>query len=301
MASTLTVVSRKQQSRAKIKLEIEKLNLLICQDYPRNRLDHEKLLCMLDPSAGYVDPNADYGAHRNNLQFPVNSASSMKLGTQSLGLRYENEHSEVYYGYKMCQFSRQHLQFLLNIQRAIYLSHPSSQISNATQDYMRVNLVVGAQTGEHADTFRGATPNFIFIEPGNTFHLRIRLFPKFHSSVVSYKGDYYIPHQYSPRIGKNDKGDPHYFEFPPSTFDKLEPVGDLHSFIVVGIKQKKIQTAPRYYSVHHTTATLNIVSLADVLEDAKKHLVLRKPRPMFQLKHGTNKWYIFYGWKHVQP
>jgi hypothetical protein len=145
--------------------------------------------------------------------------------------------------------------------------------------------------------------HLILIEPGCTFQLRVRLFPNFHSSVVSYNGELYIPHQFCPAslimIGKNSNGHPHYFKFPPKTINDLEPVGDLKTFIVVGIKERKIQVIPSYYTEHLTTSTLSLVDFPDLLNEARNNPVRAKPRPMFKYLVGSHQWHMFYGWKNA--
>ena len=179
----------------------------------------------------------------------------------------------------------------------------SKALREAVESFLQVQLVVGAKTGEHTDTMRGATPNFILIEGDTTFILRIRKFPNFHSSVVCYQDKYYIPHSLCPEslvmIGENEAGCPNFYKFPAVTVNQLEPVGDLHQFITVGIKQQKIQVLPSEYSVHHTTATLGMLTFADVISEAMRNPVKVKPKRMFWCFNVPNKWHMFYGWKHA--
>lgn len=79
-------------------------------------------------------------------------------------------------------------------------------------------------------------------------------------------------------IGENEDGHPHFYKFPQTTIDRLEPVGDLRHVIVVGIKEQKVQVIPSQYSVHHTTTTLAMVSFNELITEAFNNPVKAKPK-----------------------
>ena len=284
---------RTQKYRSRLKEETKFHIGQIWLLFPKGGLDRVKLDCLSDSLI-------NYGLHQLDLGFDqvdFSAAGGMSLGTRSLGLRYENEHTVIRMGRQMCPFSAKNITFLRHINDSIHKSYPKFKAS--TSDFLRVNLVVGAKTGEHTDTMRGATPNFMLIEDGTTFCLRIRQFPNFRDSVVTYKGALYIPHMHSPNelvmIGEKN-GRPHYFIFPPTTIDKVEPYGNLGGYIVVGIVKRNLQVLPWAYSVHRTTATLSLKSLNEAFADAAANPATY-PKKLFTYATGGSKWHMMYGWR----
>ena len=286
---------KRQLRRLRLYGKIKNLIADIWSLFPKGGLDRCRLECLRVSTA-------DYGSHQAILGYGQIPFGGTKFGIRSMGLWYENGHLEEHHGHQMCSFSRQHLQFLLKIQECLHCSFPKTALRESMAKFLRVQLVVGAQTAEHTDTMRGSTPNFILIEPDSTFILRVRLFPNFHSSVVLYQSKFYIPLSYCPSslvmIGLNDAGSPFFFKFPPETINKLEPVGDLKHFIVVGIKQQKIQVLSSQYSVHYSTASLDCLTFEEVMAEAIQNPVKAKPKRMYKLLHGGSKWHMFHGWKH---
>ena len=168
-------------------------------------------------------------------------------------------------------------------------------------EYMRVNLVVGAKTGEHTDTMRGPTPNFMLIEPYDgektDFILRVRLFPKFRTSVVSYHGKLFIPHMYCPSelimIGFNE-GKAHYYQFKPEALEDLKPHGEFGDWIVVGIVKGKLQVCPWKYATHLTTKSLPLMKMEDIVDAAVPKVKITK---RFKYVSTTSKYIKFNGWQ----
>ena len=202
----------------------------------------------------------------------------------------------------MCPYPTENMKFLQAIHHSIILSFPWEK--ERVTSYLRVNLVVGAKTGEHTDTLKGATPNFIAIEPGYSFELRIRTFPTFRDSMVEYNEELYIPHVIGPAefvmIGLKD-GSPHYFKFPIGVIDKVKPVGNLTNILIIGIKEKKLQTTGTEYSVHMTTASLPLKTWSEVLCNAKANPA-KKPYKIFTYlknQHDVCRWHKFYGWRNA--
>lgn len=261
--------------------------------FPRYGLDRCKVDCL-------KDSNINYGFHQTSLGFnEIEEKCDFFVGTRSLGLRYENEHSVEYWGRKMCQYSERHIQFLQAIHRGIQMAFP--KLRTVTERFMRVNLVAGAPTAEHTDTMRGATPNFMLAE-SHYFLLRVRLFPNFKDSVVRYKGYLYVPHKLKVTklvmIGLDTPVAPWYFLFDSCALEQLEPFADLKDYIVVGIKDQKLQFLPWEYSIHETTATLGMKTTDEVLADALASPSV-KPTRMFQFLGGKDRWYKFYGWRNA--
>jgi len=203
-----------------------------------NGLDKAKAECL-------CDANINYGGHQSSLGFNLCGDGSFEdhiVGTRSLGLRYENEHSVKHWGSTMCLFSMKHINFLNAMHSSIKMKFP--ELQKLTNDCMRVNLVAGAITNAHTDTMRGATPNFFMVEkPANdnkiTFCLLVRMFPNFKTSIVLLDGELFISHKQKRShlmlIGLKN-GNPHCFVCPTKHIEKLEPCGDLEGIIVVGNK-----------------------------------------------------------------
>jgi len=178
---------------------------------PLDGLDKAKVHCLCNPLI-------NCGLHQLSLGFDLldkDGDQERLAGTRSLGLWYENEHTVRLYNREMCPHSEKHIKFLQHIHSSIYFEFPA--IRKVTDQFMRVNLVVGAKTGSHTDTMRGATPNFMLIEPGSAFQLAVRQFPKFKCQVVVCKGHLkdhhgklFIPHEQKRHwlimIGCNEMG-----------------------------------------------------------------------------------------------
>ena len=69
----------------------------------------------------------------------------------------------------MCQASEKNIDFLRLIHQSIQLKY--NWFHDRTRSFMRVNVVIRAQTKWHTDTMRGATPSFILVEQGSSFML----------------------------------------------------------------------------------------------------------------------------------
>ena len=267
--------------------------------FPPNGLDKVKAECL-------CDTNINYGGHQTSLGFDVCGDGSFEdyvVGTRSLGLRYENEHSVKHWGSDMCLFSRKHINFLNAIHSSIKMKFP--ELRKLTNDYMRVNLVAGARTNAHTDTMRGATPNFFMVEkPANDnkipFCLLVRMFPNFKTSMVLLDGELFIPHKqkrsHLTLIGLKNNN-PHYFVYPTKYIEKLEPYGDLKGVIVVGIKGKKLQVMSDEYMVYPTTETMDLISYGTAIELATQHPA-QKPFQMNKCYDKPDVWHKFVGWKH---
>ena len=258
--------------------------------------DGIKRLC----SSSMEDSNHNYGLHQSNLGFdtvPRSNSEGRINGTRTMGLRYENEHTVHLHKRDMCPYSEKHLQFLLTIQQSLKTQYPT--LNSEILEYMRVNLVVGAKTKEHTDCQRGATRNFMLLEPGKHFNLRVRPFPKFRSSVVKYDSKFWIPHKLDSRnltmIGLSGNG-PHFYLFPTTVIDLLEPYGDLVDYVSVGIKDGKIQVIPWNYQVFESPRDMPLLPWESIMAHVSQNPVsAKKPRIRYLAK--TDRWETFYGWQ----
>ena len=294
-----TAKARLTKFRAKCAAKLCYLYNQIWNLFPPNGLDKVKADCL-------CDTNVNYGGHQFSLAFDLCEDGSFEdyvVGTRSLGLRYENEHSVKYWGNDMCLFSRKHINFLNAIHSSIQMKF--TELKRLTNDYMRVNLVAGALTSAHTDTMRGATPNFFMVEKAANdekipFCLLVRMFPNFKTSIVRLDGELFIPHKQKRShlilIGLKN-GNPHYFVYPTKYIEKLEPYGDLKGIIVVGIKGKKLQVMSDEYKVYTTTATMDTITYRTAFELATKHPA-KKPFQMNKYYDKPEVWHKFVGWKH---
>jgi hypothetical protein len=171
-----------------------------------------------------------------------------------------------------------------------------------------VNLVAGAKTAEHVDSMRSNAPTYLLlIEPNSGFELRVQKFPSFKTSVVLYKGKKYIPHEYSPEylimIGLQNKGnkpEPYFYKFQPSVIEQLQPFGDIHEWIVVGIKDQQLQLLERKNcAVHPTTNTLHLKPISEIFRDAGQHATKPVGRKKFLYLKKTHEFCRCFGWMHA--
>jgi hypothetical protein len=127
-----------------------------------------------------------------------------KMGDLSIGLCYEGNwkaKSRIAGNVKrvFCLNSEKWMSFLKKIEQQIHLIlHPTLRI--VINETMRINVLCGALTLAHTDSFRGNAPNQFYIvwekgiEPG---WLVYDLFPCFKVYIVTIDGKYYVPHSYS--------------------------------------------------------------------------------------------------------
>ena len=266
--------------------------------FPRGGLDKVKANCL-------CDTNINCGGHQLSLAFDLAEECPLEnrvIGTRSLGLRCENEHSVWHWNRERCLFSEANIDFLNATHASIHLQFPP--LRHMTTDYMRVNLVAGAVTSAHTDTMRGATPNFFMVEkPANDnttpFCLQVRMFPNFKTSIVKLDGKLFIPHKQKRShlilIGlKDDK--PHYYVYPTNYIERLEPYGALSGAIVVGIKNGKLQTMSDQCKVHQTTREMELITFQEAVDIATKHPE-DKPKKLFRYLSKPEVWHHFVGWK----
>jgi hypothetical protein len=282
----------------------------------------------------------DYGGHQKALNFPMKDvprgelqlalkgeATSMhnnsldeanvkRIGDLSIGLVYEGDWKQKSHlagnGEKqMCDKSQKYLEFLLHVKEMLW-PKVHETLKHLMDDSMRVNILCGAQTLPHTDSYRGNTPNFLYIvpdpkiEPGWLCYDR---FPRFKVSVVKMAGQYYIPHSYShasdevrcigchPSIANK----PIFYVFKSGAIDSMEAVGDL-PYGVVGWKANgEIQVVPEFEDVCLYTKPLIFwtVSWNELVEEALKKPAKKPTRRIVKLQ-ATGKWHEFraYTYRH---
>ena len=276
-----------------------------------------------------------YGGHQKALNFPMEdivslkgppitmednhpAPGSLKIGDLTIGLVYEGDwKAKSKYAGKgertMCETSEKYLDFLLHVKQML-VPLVDQTLKLWMDESMRVNVLYGANTLAHTDSYRGNTPNFAYIVDnphGKPGWLCYDKFPRFKVSVVKMNGQYYIPHGYSQAsdevrcIGSDPKDPtkPIYYVFESSAIDSMEPVGNL-PYGVVGWKANgDIQVVPEYEGVclYQKPLTFLTWKWKQVIEEALANPVANKPRKRIVKLDATGKWmefraYIYRHW-----
>ena len=192
------------------------------------------------------------------------SGRENKIGTLTIGLVYEGDWKAdsrlAGKGQRqMCKISEQHLHFLFLVKEMLYPKlHPTLQ--PLVDETLRVNILCGAKTLAHTDSFRGNTPNFVYIlqQPGvQPGYLCYDVFPVFKYSVVKLFGKYFIPHSFSQAsneckcIGEHPTkpNHPYFYVFLADVIDIMEPYGDLDFGVMGWTANGMIQVVPGYEDV----------------------------------------------------
>lgn len=283
--------------------------------------------------------NVDYGGHQKALNFPeiqegvqqvhlalnaqcwleednpcqvVSAApkvSENRMGSVTIGLVYENGYKEKSRlagkgKRKMCEVSEQYIFFLEKVREMLMpMLHPTLQI--VVDETMRVNILCGAQTLAHTDSFRGNTPNGLYIvkqqgiDPG---YLCYDPFPKFKYSLVKLWGKLYIPHSFSQAsnecrcIGEHPyiPNKPYYYVFPASVIDAMEPYGDFDLGVLGWTADGRLQYVPGYEDVCVYTAPMTFqhtMTWEEAVNYAKP--VTKKPWKRVVVLDKTNTWMLF--------
>ena len=333
---------RKREERAKKKKEFAKQQKAL----GKRMLKEAPPLKMLKKPYGKNDvgnTNKDHGGHQKALNFPLeemvngelqlgNDPISMhnetvthlvqRIGTLTIGLVYDGDWKQksklAGKGEKQrCNVSERFLPFLLTV-REMVMPFLEEELKLWVDDSLRINILCGARTLSHTDSYRGNTPNLLYIpggQPGATGCLMYDTFPRFKCSVVTIHGEYYIPHNYSEASGEvrcigedpERKGFPIFVIFPMDALDAMLPVGDL-SFGVVGWKRNgDINVIPEYEGVCLYTKPANggaTIFLTkrwqEIIDEAKSNPVLKRPRKRIVTLGDTDKWMQFraYQYRH---
>ena len=210
-----------------------------------------------------------------------------------------------------CLDSQKNIAFLNAVKASITpLVHETLKI--VIDETMRLTILCGAMTKPHTDSFRGNTPNMMWIrgttetrdKPG---HLVYDLFPKFKTSVVKLDGNLYVPHGYSHMsneircIGSHpeDPSKPLYYTFHREAMDRMLPYGDL-SYVIVGWTKERgidIVNDEGEVCIYRAPLTFNTLSWSQVLEDAGANPAI-KPRKRIVHLSEENKWHQFPAYKY---
>ena len=303
----------------------------------------QKMLALAPPNKELRKPypkklvgksKVDFGGHHVALNFPLDEipekgevqlavggpADSMhnnkldhvvkKIGDMSIALVYDGDWKEqsriAGKGVKVrCDKSEKYLEFLLQV-KAMVKPQCHASLQHLMDDTMRCNIIYGAQTLAHTDSFKGNCPNFLYIvgnpnEPAGA--LVYDKFPRFKSSIVKIRGHYFIPHSYSEGsnefkcIGEDPSrpNKPIFYIFHKDAMDSAEPVGDLDFGVVGWLKSGKIQVIPDYEDACLYTKPLNFLTFQwkQVVEFALQKPVLKKPHHRLVTLDKTNTWHQF--------
>ena len=235
--------------------------------------------------------NVDYGLNHQKLGFgDYNEDEGVVKGSRSMGLRYENGHTERKNGDTCCQFSRKHMRFLRMIQTAIHIDFP--KLRKFTNDYMRVNLLAGAKTGWHTDTCRGPAPNSLLIQKGSGFKMELHLFPKFERAVVMYQDTLCVPNSVSPAgevvVNVKTANGLLYKILTWIAIYEFEPFGNLVGTIVICHKKGQLQLLPFCYEVIHSPAKLPMESWENIMRMASQNRI-EKPKQLVTILKADDR------------
>jgi hypothetical protein len=242
----------------------------------------------------------------------------LKLGDMTIGLAYETDNKQQAYTCgrgldTMCKESKKYLAFLLEVDRQTQkMLCPSLQI--ITKKTLRCNIMRGPQSLSHTDSYKGNTPNLLFID-GNSAdkgkglgHLMYDVFPRFKVSVVELDGKYFIPKHYSGPadevvlIGERpDKpGYPYYHIFPCSAISRMKPVGNLPFGVIGWLENGDIQVIPEYEGVctYSSPFTCQTYKWDYIIKEAllPKNRVYKIPRKRQKALKKMNEWMLFYAY-----
>lgn len=253
-------------------------------------------------TVAFANSKTDYGGRNAALNFPTTAAPPReKMGTLSIGRCYENRQKETAFGRETCLKSQKHSLFMDKVAESL------SIVSDVPQDYLRANMISGAETLPHTDSIRGLVPNYVmFHDPGGA--ITLKTFPLFRCSVVTLHSRPYIPMGYSEIKGLRMIGHPlnggskgaQKFLFPKEALDQLEPYGNLNC-AAVGIKDGKVQYLPfeEGYKVYSSPSCLRSTKFSNVICSAEAKRVGCKPRQTVRHLNKINEWQKFYGWKYI--
>ena len=315
----------------------------------KRKADVAALAAVAPPNSALKKPPApkdignnlkDYGGHYKGLNFPLEKGTFSevriskdsflepmhgsgsdgfvlkKMGDLCIGLCYDGDWKAKSRlagkgKRKYCLDSEKWLDFLFEVKRQLHpLLH--STLQPLIDETMRLTVLCGAMTLGHTDSFRGNTPNALYIcwtagEPLGW--LTYDLFPRFKASVVIIDGKFYIPHSFSEAsdelrcIGENPKkpGFPIYYLFPSSYLDKCLPYGDLPYCVVGWLVSGEIQVVHDYgeTAMYQKPLTFQTYTWEYILRDAKDNRAT-KPRNRLVKLNKVNEWMLFdaYRYRH---
>jgi hypothetical protein len=204
----------------------------------------------------------DYGGHELGLNYPYSEIQNgnigeIRVGGISIGLMYEGDF-KAKNGRIRCLKSDKLLHYLESVASCLRLIVPPELLEFLRT--LRVNVLRGAATLSHTDSFKGVTKNYLLIQDdglcgGKRGGLVVDLFPLFRCSIVTYEGNFYIPMKISQAtntltmIGFGDRASEPlgketssatWYQFDYSVAQKLAAYGNL-PFAVIGVKKRRLQ------------------------------------------------------------
>eukprot|EP00419_Tripos_fusus_P033864 CAMPEP_0172768868 /NCGR_PEP_ID=MMETSP1074-20121228/185536_1 /TAXON_ID=2916 /ORGANISM="Ceratium fusus, Strain PA161109" /LENGTH=322 /DNA_ID=CAMNT_0013604335 /DNA_START=38 /DNA_END=1003 /DNA_ORIENTATION=- len=171
-----------------------------------------------------------------------------------------------------------------------------------------IKPLMGARTRPHTDKFRGPHPNAVlFLDPGASLVLRTDV--QFHTSVVEYRGRFYIPQAFLPDGDSPSGNRIHMISqaamaagaglpalvmdlFDANVLDELTPVGELE-IIVAGIDD---DLQKLLISSHGSPYSLRPADFEEMVEQARRH-PLQLTGPTYQRLQSVGRWEAFEGWR----
>lgn len=290
------------------------------EDLGKTSIDHgghQRALDFLQPGDLHGEIRLSMsGVTESTTEEPIQDPT--KVGTFTIGMVYDGDwkaKSKIAGNGKRvrCLKSDQYMEFLLACKAMLMpMLHKTLQIH--FDDTFRVNILCGARTQAHTDSFRGNTPNMMYIvgKPGqDTGYLCYDSFPKFKGSVVKMDGRLYVPHGYSQAgnqlklIGEdpNRPGLPMYYVFPASYIDRLEPYGDL-DLAVVGwtVERGLVDVVDDFgeVTIYRKPLVFNGLKWHQIIALAEQKRVYKKPRIRVRKMEKVNVWHEFkaYNYRH---
>ena len=265
------------------------------------------------------------------------TTETIKIGDKSLGFVYDSDCKSVskYAGNgerTHCKESEKYMAFLNQVHAMLVKRRDIPQtLKPLIPASLRVNILCGARTHYHTDSYRGNTPNLLFIvdnQPQVSINSRGKVektargwltyekFPSFKTSVVIIEGKHYIPHNYSEVqdecrcIGEDPEkpGRPKYFCFRTGVIDAMRPYADL-PFGVVGWvktarnKKKKngvlqVIRNDAGHKLYKKPLTFEELTWKEVLEEAGKHLNPKIPKKRSVRLDKVDQWMSFDAYKY---
>lgn len=247
-----------------------------------------------------------------------NTADLLRCGGLSIGLVHDSGYKEKGAGKGVrtfCKLSEKMMPFL-QIAAEMVKPHLEPSLIPLLEHSFRLQVLRGPRTLTHTDSFRGNTPNLLYVhEPNNdtgiaSGYLQYNIFPKFKASMVRLDGKLHIPHSFSEVSNEmrfigvdptNLRNATFYVFEAKKIVHRVQPFGNL-TFGVVGIRKGKIQIipfeeAPKLYKAPLKFKEIewsDVVAVAS-LTDNRVHSVSRKR--IYSLKK-PNTWHKFMAWQH---
>ena len=188
-------------------------------------------------------------------------------------------------------------------------------VPDGKEKCLRGEMFCGMSKGWHTDVLKALSLSSLIyfppkgLEEGQApFCLTVNLFPKFKSSIVTYKDNKYIPYKYDAKLGNLHLIGPHpedsntlvYHVFPESIFGALLPHGDLN-VVSCEIYGGNTNNYLRCYPLEIVTSELerDYSFLKVYWKDIDRHCNRNDtiPNPRFYHFSTHNYWLSFHGWQ----